>query len=234
MYGRTQTEYLQKLDEAERKVADGQPIKAPPETVATYLEAWLEHRALEVKPCTLTIYRAELEPMARLLSRKKLAKLKPAEIQAAMRSIVGSTLTYRTGRGKPRRVVLTAKTANAARATLSNALEDAVALDLIPSNPVARVRPLRHEPKRITVWTAEQVMRFTTTTRAAGAGYHALYYLALTTGLRAGELIALEWNDLQGGLLKVQRSASVDDRIAAPKTRAGTRVLPLPPTLSRR
>lgn len=229
VYGRTQTECLQKLDEARRKVADGQPVKAPPETLAAYLEAWLEQKSLEVKPRTLTIYRADLEPVMRLLGRKKLAKLKPAEIQAAIRSIVGSTRAYRTGRGKPRRVELTAKTANAARASLSNALEDAVALDLIPSNPVARVKPLKHEPKGITVWTAEQVMRFTTTTRAAGADYHALYYLALTTGLRAGELIALEWTDLQGELLKVQRSASVDGRIAAPKTRAGTRVLPLSP-----
>lgn len=228
VYGRTQAECLQKLDEARRKVADGHLVKAPPETVSAYLEAWLEQKALEVKPRTVTIYRRDLAPVLETLGRRKLAKLKPADVQAMMRHVVGRKRTFRTSRqGRPRTVTLTAKTANAARGTLSNALDDAVALGLIPTNPVARVKSLKHEPQPVQVWTADQVMRFTNETRAAGADYHALFYLALTAGLRAGELIALEWGDIRNDLLHVRRSAGTDGILSSPKTTAGTRVLPL-------
>lgn len=235
IYGATEGECLAKHLDALKRVREGQDARLPPDTLGAYLEEWLEQKRLEVKPRTLTIFRADLAPVTRLLGRKKLAQLTPRDIQAAMRHIVGSVREYYpNGRTKadgspraPRRVTLTTKTANSARATLGNALDDAVSLGLIPANPVARTKPLKHEPREIRIWTAAEVTAFTRATRAAGADYHALFYLALTAGLRPGELIALEWGDVRGAQLTVQRTASVDGTVGAPKTRAGRRTLPL-------
>src|SRR5690606_7198150 len=128
---------------------------------------------------------------------------------------------------QPRRVTLTVKTANAARATLFNALDDAAEEGTIAYNPVERVKPLKRDDSEVEVWTAAQVMAFTQATRAGGADYHALFYLALTAGLRPGELIALEWGDIRGDQLMVRRTASVDGSVGSPKTKASRRTVPL-------
>lgn len=231
VYGRTEAECLAKVDEVRKRVAEGQDAKAPPDTLNAWLDDWLETKELEVKPRTLEIYKADLRQVRHHLGRRRLAKLTPRDIQAAMRAIVGTVRTYQPNpdkpKAKPRRVTLTAKTANSARATLATALEDAVSLGLIPSNPASKVRAFKHEPKEIVVWSAAEIVRFTNTTIAAAADYHALFYLALTAGLRPGELIALEWDDLTGEHLRVQRTASVDGRVGPPKTKAGLRTLPL-------
>lgn len=154
-----------------------------------------------------------------------------------MRAINGSTVTYtyykRPARdGQPakefkRTITLTARAANEARSVLKNALDDAMVLGLIGSNPAAPVRSLKHDEGDLTVWTAQQVHAFTQTTLAGGCDYHALFYLALTAGLRVGELLALEWGDLVGDRLHVARTANADGAVGAPKSRAGDRILAL-------
>lgn len=235
VYGRTEAECLARQLEALDRHRKGQVARPAPETLAAYLEAWLAGKAAEVKPRTLAIFRHDLWPIFELLGRRRLSKLRPDEIQKALHEVVGMTREYYpNGRVKkdgapraPRRVTLTAKTANNARATLYNALDDAATLGLIPFNPVERVKPLKVEERELELWTAAQVMAFTAATRAAAADYHALFYMALTTGMRPGELIALEWADITGDTVTVRRTASIDGRVGAPKTRAGRRSIPL-------
>lgn len=46
------------------------------------------------------------------------------------------------------------------------------------------------------IWTPEQANSFLATVAAAGDRLGALYVLALTTGMRQGELLALQWSDV--------------------------------------
>jgi len=233
VYGATQAECQGKLDDLRKQQASGL-LAARQRTfnLATYLEEWLEQKALEVNPRTIQIYRSELAHVTKVLGRMKLSAIKPPDVQRMMRAINGSQVTYTyfrgEGKAKTRTVTLTARAANEAKSILSNALDDAMTLGLIATNPARPVRSLRHEEPELTVWTAEEIVRFTCTTLAGACDYHALFYLALTAGLRAGELLALEWTDLDGERLHVARTASVKGGVGVPKSRAGDRLIALP------
>lgn len=233
VYGTTQAECQGKLDELRRQHAAGLTSARPKAlTLTAYLEEWLAQKALEVKPRTVEIYRNELVHATKVLGRMKLASIKPADVQRMMRAIVGSKVTYTYYRSDKkvvtRTVTLTARAANEAKSILSNAFDDAMTLGLIASNPARPVKGLRREQPELKVWTAEQITKFTNMTRAEGADYHALFYLALTAGLRAGELLALEWRDLEGARLHVSRTATTNRGLSTPKSRASDRVLALP------
>ena len=63
----------------------------------------------------------------------------------------------------------------------------------------------------------------------------AIYATALYSGLRAGELQALHWHDLDldANLIHVRRNWDHQQGFIAPKSRAGTRRVPITPTLRR-
>jgi integrase len=63
----------------------------------------------------------------------------------------------------------------------------------------------------------------------------AIYATALYAGLRAGELQALQWDDidLQTNLIHVHRNWDRQHGFVAPKSRAGTRRVPITPSLRR-
>lgn len=239
VYGRTQAECQEKLDEARKQHKAGVAARKGPITVDRYLDDWLKHKALQVKPRTVEIYRAELAHARPHIGRRQLARLTPKHVQDMMAAIVGSQVTYTYHRrpaeeGQPAReykrtVTLTARAANETKSILANAFDDAMTQGLMSHNPARVVKALRHEEAELTVWSAEEIAAFTKATLEGKCPHHALFYLALTTGMRAGELIALERKDLRGDRLKVERTASTKGTVGSPKSKAARRVLALPP-----
>lgn len=72
--------------------------------------------------------------------------------------------------------------------------------------------------------------------QAQADGYYELFLLDLCTGLRRGELIALQWDDLnfETGMLTVNKQAYTVNgelQIIPPKTKASVRKLVLPPAV---
>lgn len=233
VYGRTRADCMDSLQEAIERHELGAPRLPADMTLTAYLTDWLQRKALEISPRTRDEYERELKHVTKHLGRHRLAKLQALDIQRMMLKVEGSTSVVgkRDEEGKGREVTLSARAANQARGVLSAALQDAVRFRLIPTNPAALVRPLKHKPEAIQVWTAEQIKAFLTATRANAAAHHALFYLALTTGMRPGELMALHWTDFEGERVHVQRTIT---RVAgqymegSPKTKASNRVLLLP------
>ena len=89
--------------------------------------------------------------------------------------------------------------------TLHKALSGAVSDGLIPRN-AADVKAPRPTPKEMRPFSEEEARLFMEATR--GDTFEALYVLALTTGLRRGELHGLRWDDvdLERGTLRVGRA----------------------------
>jgi integrase len=89
---------------------------------------------------------------------------------------------------------------------LKSALEHAVREDELPRNIARNVKTTAPRPRRFQPLTATEARQFLDATRTDRL--HALYELALRTGLRKGELLGLHWEDLDldSGTASIRRS----------------------------
>lgn len=128
---------------------------------------------------------------------------------------------------------LSRRTVLHAHRCLSRVLADAVALGTLGRNFAAVRRPPAVEDDELVI-----LDRGTGSGRPdlSDGGNHSLYpvvALALATGMRRGELLALEWRDidLDAGTLRVERNLEETKaglRVKSPKTKRGRRKIALP------
>ena len=199
------------------------------ETLADYLRRWLQdYVEPNLKATTFGSYRTHVElHIIPALGAVPLADLTPAQVAAWQADMLrkagrrGKTLS-------PKRVL------NAYRA-LHTALEEAVRLELLPSNPVGKVRPPRQSPQEVVTLTEAQVMALTEAAR--GHRLEALFATAWQTGLRMGELLGLRWQDVdfeRGTLTVVQGVATTGGPafVQAPKSKLSARTVVMPATVA--
>jgi len=114
------------------------------------------------------------------------------------------------------------------------ALEKAVADGIIRINPAIGCKLPPKKAKEMQVLTREEMQRFML--QAKADGYFELFLLELCTGMRRGEIVALQWDDLnlQTGELHICRQATTvhgNIHICAPKTKSSIRTVILPPDI---
>jgi integrase len=117
-----------------------------------------------------------------------LTQLKPSHIQNAynewVKSLSPATIRYN-------------------HAILHKALDRAIILSLISRNEAKRVVLPKKNQTEMTCWDENEVSQFLESTK--GSRYYPLFYLALTTGARRGELLGLRWRDFKDGELNISR-----------------------------
>jgi integrase len=101
---------------------------------------------------------------------------------------------------------LSPSTVTYVHSVLKSALEHAVREDELPRNVARNVKAATPRPRRFRPLTAGEARQFLNA--ASTDRLHALYELALRTGLRKGELLGLRWEDLDlnGGSASIRRS----------------------------
>jgi integrase len=151
------------------------------------------------------------------IGKKKLKALKLEDAEGLYRSMAASGLSPATVRY--------------VHAVLRRALNQAFVRGLVPRNVAEGASLPRANQQEIEAFTLEEVRRFL---RAAKHDrLEALYVLAITCGLRQGELLGLRWEDvdLEGGGLtvrrQVQRSRDGSGMISGPTKNKKSRTIRL-------
>ena len=113
-------------------------------------------------------------------------------------------------------------------------LEKAVAEKLIVRNPAKGCKLPPNRPKEMKVLSREDMQKVLI--QAKEENYYELFLLEFATGLRLGELMALQWDDvdLVTGELRINKQVNLVGSklvISEPKTKAAVRTLILPPSV---
>src|SRR5688572_20255069 len=106
-------------------------------------------------------------------------------------------------------------------------------IPIVPRN-AAHVKAPRPAPEEIRPLSEGEARAFLESARHSGERFEALYVLAITTGLRRGELLGLRWDDadLKQGTLRVGRALVREGgrhTLGETKTRRGRRQINLTP-----
>jgi integrase len=198
LYGKTRQEVAAKLSKALADREGGLTFDAGSMTVGEYLARWLSHSVRDtVSQKTYeryeSIVRVHLSPA---LGRIRLKALTPDHVRVLYREKLDSGLA-------PRSVLHIHR-------TLSKALKQATDDGLIPRNAAASVKPPQARREEMQPLSRDQVGMFLDTVKEDRM--EALYVLAVTSGLRQGELLALKWEDVDiertNPTLEVRRSLS--------------------------
>ncbi len=130
-----------------------------------------------------------------------------------------------------------ANTVKSVVAVVRSSLAKAESLGIVGHNVMDKVELPRREEKLVECFSAAEQKKIEKFIETSGKEKYIGVLLCLYTGLRVGELLALEWQDIdfEKGLLTVQKSCHDEWRdgeyikaIETPKTNASIRVIPIP------
>ena len=167
----------------------------------TYAEHWMDRAAKRYKASTLAGYRKMLEVAYPYIGGLPLCKIRPMVLEE-----FAEELRKRSGRGgKP----LSENTVHKYLDAVSAVLQDAAKNDILLYNPAHRVEKVRVEKVQQRIPQQWEMRKLLQCILQEPLLYRVYYLMALSTGLRRGELCALRWSDLHGGnQVKIQHSRS--------------------------
>jgi integrase len=184
------------------------PTPAAVSTFAEYAERWLQGvAALRCQPSTLEQHRLRLK--VRLLPHLGSLPL-TAISRERIKALVAAE--YRAGSHRSPGQPITPGTVGTFMGTLTAILNSAVEDEIIPANPAARWgRVVRHdqaEVEEVEVFTPEELTRLLTVAEERYPDYYPFVLCLARTGMRIGEVLALQWADLDftNRIILVRRS----------------------------
>lgn len=191
-------------------------------TVAEYLEYWL-HQAVKprVRPLTFAGYSVNVRKhLVPTLGKIRLDRLTPQDVQQMINGRLADGFSP--------------KTVTYMHQVLRTALELARRWEIIDRNVASLVDPPRRVRASIRPLDPAQARAFLQSVR--GNRLEALFSVALALGLRQGEALGLQWEDVDvaRGVLRIRNQLQrIDGRLTLvePKTERSRRTLVVPPTI---
>ncbi len=245
-YGKSEEIVRGKLTELQANSDQGIPADATGWTVERFLTVWL---AQTVKPNRQPNTYVTYEKAVRIylvpgLGKKRLNKLTAADVRQFIRRMESTCLCCARGRDKARpqeerrccavdrccKRLPSKRQVQVVHAVLRNALQAAVREELIRRNVAKLVQvssPRYGVDRGLTVDQAHKLLD-----AAAGDRLYTLLVLALFLGMRRGELLGLQWSDIDTDreTLTVRHTllrVGGELRLFPPKTEDSERTLPL-------
>lgn len=196
----TKREALKALTKYNHELNTGTYIEETDMTTGAWLDEWLSKWSPHLKPYTRRGREFIVAQIKAEIGNVPLRKLSAQHIQGMVNKY--QTVGTSAGRGP-----LAASTIGKHMTCLSAALNKAADLELIRRNPCRAVVRPRIEREELTVLESDEVQRLLRECREEP--FYMPVLLAITTGMRRGEIIALRWQDvdLEQGALLVRRNA---------------------------
>ncbi len=222
---KTKQEAQKKKNDALRELEQGALATGPQQKIKDYLENWIEnvHRD-NVRISTYVKYKKHIKYIVAELGDVWLQKLAPEQVRRFY-----TKLSARKDKGGRE---LSSKTVYEVHGVLHLALKNAVRWGYVSRNVCDLVKPPRVVSREVVPLSLEQAQTFLTGARENRL--EMLLTMAVVTGMRRGELLALRWSniDFERRTLVVLHTVDyipkhgyVEDE---PKTKAGKRLISLP------
>jgi integrase len=218
--GADRDDVARKLRAALKSRDDGLPMITERQTVAQFMKSWLEAVRPSVRERTWVRY----EQYVRLhavpdLGKIPLTRLTPQHLQRLYSDRLKAGLS--------------ATSVHHIHAMLHSALKQATRWNLLPRNVADLVDPPRITRHEMSTLSPEQALLFLEA--ANGDRLEALYVVALTTGVREGELLGLRWRDVDFAGVAIEIRGSLQRVpsglvLAEPKTKKSRRQIGLTDT----
>ena len=170
------------------------------------------HCELHCKESTKEVYLSYLKVNLRDISIKKAKSIKKREIENLIINWKKQGFVN--------------KSINSMLIFLQSLYNYGIEQNLLNENPVSRIKKLPPDKKKIRFLTEEEIKLFLLKAKELTPDYYALFYTAIFTGMRRGELLALEWNDINFQAKTINISKQVyRNRLSDTKTYTSTRII---------
>ena len=171
----------------------------------TFAEEWFnEYAKINLRNTT---YERLLQLRGRIypaIGHLRMDKITPRHIQAFVNSLSQEDANERTG--KP----LAPKTIRHNLSFISNIFTYAAKMGVVSDNPCSKVTIPKNEVKEKQIYTPEEVEKFLTLLNDEPLKYRTFFYLMIYSGFRRGEMLGLEWKDVdfENNVISVRRTSN--------------------------
>ena len=171
----------------------------------TFAEEWFnEYAKINLRNTT---YERLLQLRGRIypaIGHLRMDKITPRHIQAFVNSLSQEGANERTG--KP----LAPKTIRHNLSFISNIFTYAAKMGVVSDNPCSKVTIPKNEVKEKQIYTPEEVEKFLTLLNDEPLKYRTFFYLMIYSGFRRGEMLGLEWKDVdfENNVISIRRTSN--------------------------
>ena len=232
MLGKTQAECKAKLNAALESVKGIDVSRADEYTLAAWLRTWFDLYAKpHIRPSTMNYYHRNIEQhIIPAIGDIPLNKLTTRDLQKLYNDLQSNGRLRKVQ--KKEKPGLSNSTVRGIHMMLHNALDRAVKEKLILSNPTENCIIPKIEKQEMKILHPDHISSYLNAAERRNA--LPMFYLELVSGLRKGELVALQWSDLDEAncTISVSKQASWDTEgnliLSQPKTGNSIREVSIP------
>ncbi len=200
VYGKSESEVKDKLILARADVITGENLDPDTITVEQWAKQWLDSFLLNTRDST----RYQYEQYLRLYVYPIIGKTR---LQKITKPMVQQIITKMLAAGR------SPKTCKNVNGILHHMFDDAITSEYIKTNPAHKTKLPKVEKKDLVVLSGDKYIRFLE--EISGKTFESIFYLAVFSGMREGEILGLTWDcvDFKKNKIIVKKQLKRDSHI---------------------